>query len=98
MNINFPPPSNGTYNNAGSSRKLCNYCEHEDMERIEGEGRLDEWCADNMRYFAFMFGKENIVAAHLHRDEETSHIHITLVPIVREHKRRKREGQAKKRY
>ncbi|GAB7122495.1 hypothetical protein JCM11017A_12240 [Bacteroides fragilis] len=71
---------------------------HEDMERIEGEGRLDEWCADNMRYFAFMFGKENIVAAHLHRDEETSHIHITLVPIVREHKRRKREGQAKKRY
>ena len=35
MNINFPPPSNGTYNNAGSSRKLCNYCEHEDMERME---------------------------------------------------------------
>ena len=35
MNIDFPPPSNGTYNNAGSSRKLCNYCEHEDMERME---------------------------------------------------------------
>ena len=35
MNINFPPPSNGTYNNEGSSRKLCNYCEHEDMERME---------------------------------------------------------------
>ncbi|MCM0247377.1 DUF5712 family protein [Bacteroides fragilis] len=35
MNIDFPAPSNGTYNNAGSSRKLCNYCEHEDMERME---------------------------------------------------------------
>ncbi|MCD7901678.1 MAG: DUF5712 family protein [Bacteroides sp.] len=35
MNIDFPPPSKGTYNNAGSSRKLCNYMEHEDMERME---------------------------------------------------------------
>ena len=35
MNIDFPPPSKGTYNNAGSSRKLCNYCEHEDLERME---------------------------------------------------------------
>ena len=72
---------------------------HEDMERIEKEGRLDEWCADNIRYFADLFGKDNIVAAHLHRDEETPHIHITLVPIVKgERKRRKREEQAKKRY
>ena len=36
----------------------------EDMERIEREGRLDEWCADNLKYFADTFGKENIVAAH----------------------------------
>ena len=72
---------------------------HEDMERIEKEGRLDEWCGDNMKYFADLFGRENIVAAHLHRDEETPHIHITLVPIVKgERKRRKREEQAKKRY
>lgn len=35
MNIDFPPPSKGTYNNAGNSRKLCNYLEHEDMERME---------------------------------------------------------------
>ena len=72
---------------------------HEDMERIEREGRLDEWCADNLKYFADTFGKENIVAAHLHRDEETPHIHVTLVPIVKgERKRRKREEQTKKRY
>ena len=72
---------------------------HEDMERIEREGRLDEWCADNLKYFSDTFGKENIVAAHLHRDEETPHIHVTLVPIVKgERKRRKREEQTKKRY
>ena len=72
---------------------------HEDMERIQREGRLDEWCADNLRYFADTFGKENIVAAHLHMDEKTPHMHVTLVPIVKgERKRRKREEQAKKRY
>lgn len=35
MNIDFPPPSKGTYNNAGSSRRLAGYLEHEDMERME---------------------------------------------------------------
>ena len=35
MNIDFPPPSKGTYNNAGSSRRLANYLEHEDMRRME---------------------------------------------------------------
>jgi hypothetical protein len=35
MNIDFPPSSNGVYNNAGSSRQLVNYMEHEDMERME---------------------------------------------------------------
>lgn len=35
MHIDFASPSNGTYNNAGSSRQLANYLEHEDLERIE---------------------------------------------------------------
>ena len=35
MHIYFAPPSSGTYNNAGSSRQLANYCEHEDLERME---------------------------------------------------------------
>lgn len=42
-----------------------------------------------MKYFADLFGRENIVAAHLHRDEETPHIHITLVPIVKGERKRK---------
>ena len=35
MHIDFAPPSKGTYNNAGSSQQLANYCEHEDLERME---------------------------------------------------------------
>ena len=35
MHIDFAPPSNGIYNNAGSSRQLANYMEHEDFERME---------------------------------------------------------------
>ena len=35
MHIDFAPPSNGTYNNAGSSRQLVSYMEHEDLERME---------------------------------------------------------------
>lgn len=32
---------------------------HEDMERITNDGRLDEWCSDNLKYLADTFGKEN---------------------------------------
>lgn len=72
---------------------------HEDMERITNEGRLDEWCNDNLKYLADTFGKENIVSAVLHMDEQTPHIHATIVPIVKgERKRRKKEEQVKKRY
>ena len=35
MHIDFAPPSSGTYNNAGSSRQLASYMEHEDFERME---------------------------------------------------------------
>jgi len=34
MHIDFTPPTNGTYNNSGSSRRLANYLEHEDLERM----------------------------------------------------------------
>lgn len=35
MNIDFPPPSKGTYNNAGSCKRLAQYLEHEDLDRME---------------------------------------------------------------
>ncbi len=72
---------------------------HEDMECITNEGRLDGWCSDNLKYLADTFGRENIVSAVLHMDEQTPHIHATLVPIVKgERKRKKKEEQVKKRY
>ncbi|WP_165021123.1 MobV family relaxase [Dysgonomonas sp. ZJ279] len=54
----------------------------EDMLFIQSEGRLEEWCKDNMKWLGDTFGKENIVSAVLHLDETTPHIHATLVPIV----------------
>ena len=35
MHIDFAPPSGGTYYNAGSSRQLASYLEHEDLERMK---------------------------------------------------------------
>lgn len=71
----------------------------DDMQRIMREGRLDEWCTDNMKYLAATFGKENIVSADLHLDETSPHIHATLVPIVTtERKRKKQEERATKHY
>ncbi len=71
----------------------------DDMRRIVREGRLDEWCADNMKYLAETFGRENIVSADLHLDETSPHIHATLVLIVTtERKRKKQEERVTKRY
>ena len=70
----------------------------EDMQFIQSEGRIDEWCADNMKWLGDTFGKENIVSAVLHMDETTPHIHATLVPIVvGERRKAKAEKQSSKR-
>ncbi|MCI6153828.1 MAG: MobV family relaxase [Bacteroidales bacterium] len=62
---------------------------HEDMLRIEKEGRLGKWCEASMDWLRQTFGAENVVAATLHADEETPHIHATVVPIVQGKPRRK---------
>jgi len=67
---------------------------HKDMKRIVSEGRIDEWCRDNLDYFEKEFGEKNIVSAVLHLDEKTPHIHIALVPVVTG-KRRKAKEDAK---
>ena len=35
MHLAYTKTTNGTYNNSGSSRRLANYLEHEDLERME---------------------------------------------------------------
>ncbi|MFR9641472.1 MAG: MobV family relaxase [Rikenellaceae bacterium] len=72
---------------------------HEDMIKIESEGRLDEWCRDNLDWLRQTYGSDNVVSAVLHLDEKTPHIHATVVPIVTtERVRRKREESVKKTY
>ena len=70
---------------------------HEDMVRVQDEGRLSEWCDDNLQWLHRTFGKENTVSAVLHMDEHTPHIHATVVPIVtgerRKTKRKQTEGK-----
>ena len=71
---------------------------HEDMLRLESEGRLGEWCNSTMQWLYSTFGKENVVAATLHADEETPHIHATVVPIVQgERRKAKTEAENGKR-
>ena len=72
---------------------------HADMEQIEQTNRLDEWCKDNIDWLLKTYGADNVVSAALHMDEETPHIHATIVPIVQtERKKQKKEQTVKKRY
>lgn len=67
---------------------------HEDMMKVQDEGRLNEWCADNLQWLHRTFGRENTVSAVLHMDEHTPHIHATVVPIVTGERRKARKKQA----
>ena len=66
---------------------------HEDMMKIQDEGRLDEWCDDNLQWLHYTFGKENTVSSVLHMDEHTPHIHATVVPIVTGERRKAKKKQ-----
>ena len=68
---------------------------HEDMKQIENEGKLNEWCADNLNWLKKTFGAENIVSAVLHMDEKTPHIHASIVPIVTGERRKAKQEQSK---
>lgn len=69
---------------------------HEQMMKLAGDGRLDDWCRANIKWLHDTFGKDNLVSCVLHMDEKTPHLHATVVPIVTApRKRRKREGEHK---
>lgn len=46
-----------------------------EMKRIEAEGRIKGWCADNLDWLRKTYGEDNVVSAVLHMDETTPHIH-----------------------
>lgn len=88
---------------AGLTRKVAgNQCKairiiltgtHEQMMKIQEEGRLERWMEVNLKWLNETFGKKNVVSCVLHMDEKTPHLHTTIVPIVNtERQRREREG------
>ena len=92
--------------NAGLKRKIgknqtTHLCailsgSHDQMMKIQQEGRLSEWINANVRWLKDTFGEDNLVSCVLHMDEKTPHLHATIIPIVTtERKRREREGEKK---
>jgi hypothetical protein len=55
---------------------------HERMKELEDTGQLDDWINENLHWLKDTFGEQNLVAAHLHLDEKTPHIHASVVPVV----------------
>ena len=69
---------------------------HEQMMKLQREGKLDQWIKANLSWLKETFGEENLVSCVLHMDEKTPHLHATIVPIVTtERKRKEREGDKK---
>lgn len=54
----------------------------EALRRLADEGRLNEWAEASIGWAKQTFGEDNVVGAHLHMDEQTPHLHVTVVPIV----------------
>jgi hypothetical protein len=72
----------------------------DDMQRIQNEGKLDDWCRDSLDWLRKEVGNDNIVSAVLHMDEKTPHIHATIVPVVTGERRKAKQEQqsTKKKY
>lgn len=69
------------------------------LRRLADEGRLDDWVHASVGWAKQTFGEDNVVAAHLHMDEQTPHLHVTVVPIVTaERKKKASEAKVTKRY
>lgn len=63
------------------------------MKRIKESGKLDEWCKDSINYLKDEFGEKNVVSVVLHDDEQTPHLHATVVPIVVGERRKVKDNQ-----
>lgn len=56
---------------------------HEQMTKIgQNPKAIREWAEDNRKYFAKMYGEENIIRATVHMDEKTPHMHLVVVPLT----------------
>ena len=62
---------------------------HEQMMKLQCEGKLDQWIKANLSWLKDTFGEENLVSCVLHMDEKTPHLHATIIPIVTTERKRK---------
>ncbi|MCC8134337.1 MAG: plasmid recombination protein [Tannerellaceae bacterium] len=70
----------------------------ENIQQIEEAEGLEGWCNDSLQWVKDTFGEANLVAAHLHMDESSPHIHATVIPIVTgERRKAKKEATNGKR-
>lgn len=61
----------------------------ETMNSLSPE-QLEKWTEESLNWAKKTWGEQNIVAAALHMDEKTPHIHLIVVPIVQGQSRRSR--------
>ena len=59
---------------------------HEDMMKVQDEGRLNEWCADNLQWLHRTFGQENTVSA------------VPIVTGERRKAKKKQQAEGKRTY
>ena len=73
---------------------LCDWCIHLGVDvppGYENQRRFFEAC---VRYICDLYGSENIMYAWVHMDEDTPHIHIGFVPIVKKHMKLRKNASA----
>ena len=54
----------------------------------------EQWRDKSLAWATELFGKENILSAHLHDDEQTPHLHVLAIPLAQ--KPRKKAGRPRK--
>lgn len=55
---------------------------HDQMKKLEAEGKIGEWAKENLDFLEKRYGKENVVSSALHMDERTPHMHTVIVPLT----------------
>ena len=62
---------------------LCDWCIHLGVDTLPGYENQRQFFEACVRHICRLYGEENVMYAWVHMDEETPHIHIGFVPVVR---------------
>ncbi len=62
---------------------LCDWCIHLGVDTLPGYDNQKQFFEACVEYICSLYGRENVVYAWVHMDEETPHIHIGFVPVIK---------------